>query len=98
MPNVQFLQENEELEKKYLIIVPSYLSKGLEFDAVLLFTLNESFSQEEIDLKLLYVAMTRPMHRLHLFTRDKATLLLDKAHKAYFTVEKENERKSGEYE
>ncbi|MEM5591978.1 hypothetical protein AAHH67_09985 [Niallia circulans] len=42
--------------------------------------------------------MTRPMHRLHLFTRDKATLLLDKAHKAYFTVEKENERKSGEYE
>lgn len=98
VPNVQFLQENEELEKNYLIIVPSYLSKGLEFDAVLLFTLNESFSQEEIDLKLLYVAMTRPMHRLHLFTRDKASLLLDKAHKAYFTVEKENERKSGEYE
>lgn len=90
VPNVQFLQENEELEKNYLIIVPSYLSKGLEFDAVLLFTLNESFTQEEIDLKLLYVAMTRPMHRLHLFTRDKATLLLDKAKEVYFTVEIEN--------
>jgi len=87
VPNVQFLQENEELEKNYLIIVPSYLSKGLEFDAVFLFTLNEVFTQEEIDLKLLYVAMTRPMHRLHLFTREKTALLLDKADESHFTVE-----------
>ena len=87
VPNVQFLQENEELEKNYLIIVPSYLSKGLEFDAVFLFTLNEVFTQEEIDLKLLYVAMTRPMHRLHLFTREKTALLLDKANESHFTVE-----------
>lgn len=78
IPNVQFLQENEGLEKNHLIIVPSYLSKGLEFDAVFLFTVNESFKQEEIDLKLLYVAMTRPMHRLHLFTREISALLLDK--------------------
>lgn len=87
VPNVQFLQENEELEKNYLIIVPSYLSKGLEFDAVFLFTLNEVFTQEEIDLKLLYVAMTRPMHRLQLFTREKTALLLDKANESHFTVE-----------
>ncbi|EOR23795.1 superfamily I DNA helicase [Niallia nealsonii AAU1] len=95
VPNVQFLQENEELEKNYLIIVPSYLSKGLEFDAVFLFTLNEVFTQEEIDLKLLYVAMTRPMHRLHLFTREKTALLLDKANESHFTVEIAKKKKSG---
>ncbi|WP_231512494.1 MULTISPECIES: RNA polymerase recycling motor HelD [unclassified Bacillus (in: firmicutes)] len=87
IPNVQFLRENEELEKNYLIIVPSYLSKGLEFDAVFLFTLSESFTQEEIDLKLLYVAMTRPMHRLHLFTREKSDLLLDKVDEQHYTAE-----------
>ncbi|MFS0658527.1 RNA polymerase recycling motor HelD [Niallia alba] len=95
VPNVQFLRENEELEKNYLIIVPSYLSKGLEFDAVFLFTLNEVFTQEEIDLKLLYVAMTRPMHRLHLFTREKTALLLDKANESHFTVEIAKKKKSG---
>ncbi|WP_400242782.1 RNA polymerase recycling motor HelD [Niallia sp. JL1B1071] len=89
IPNVQFLQENEELEKNYLIIVPSYLSKGLEFDAVFLFTLSECFTREEIDLKLLYVAMTRPMHRLHLFTREKSDLLLDKVDEQHYTVETE---------
>ncbi|WP_312095611.1 RNA polymerase recycling motor HelD [Niallia sp.] len=96
IPNVQFLQENEDLEKNYVIIVPSYLSKGLEFDAVFLFTLNESFTQEEIDLKLLYVAMTRPMHRLHLFTREKGALLLDKVDESHYTLEIEKEELNGE--
>lgn len=91
IPNVQFLQENEDLEKNYVIIVPSYLSKGLEFDAVFLFTLNESFTQEEIDLKLLYVAMTRPMHRLHLFTREKSALLLDRVDESQYTLAKVEE-------
>lgn len=99
VPNVQFLQENEELERNHLIIVPSYLSKGLEFDTVFLFTLNESFTQEEIDLKLLYVAMTRPMHRLHLFTREKSALLLDRVDESQYTLKKvEEEMNGGSYE
>ncbi|MEK5381677.1 RNA polymerase recycling motor HelD [Niallia sp. FSL W8-0635] len=99
VPNVQFLQENEELERNHLIIVPSYLSKGLEFDTVFLFTLNESFTQEEIDLKLLYVAMTRPMHRLHLFTQEKSALLLDRVDKSQYTLKKvEEEMNGGSYE
>jgi DNA helicase II / ATP-dependent DNA helicase PcrA len=95
VPNVQFLQENEDLEKNYVIIIPSYLSKGLEFDAVFLFTLNESFTQEEIDLKLLYVAMTRPMHRLHLFTREKSALLLDRVDESQYTLSKVEEVMNG---
>ncbi|MGP7818446.1 RNA polymerase recycling motor HelD [Niallia sp. 01092] len=73
---IQLLRESEELEKKHIIIVPSYLSKGLEFDAVLIVSLQEVFQMEEIDIKLLYVAMTRPMHMLHMFAKHENDLLL----------------------
>ncbi len=46
------------------VIVPAYLAKGLEFDAVLLCVPDGDFREEELDLKLLYVAMTRALHRL----------------------------------
>ncbi|GKU81565.1 RNA polymerase recycling motor HelD [Niallia sp. NCCP-28] len=73
----QLLRENEELKKDHVIIVPSYLSKGLEFDAVVIFSLDECFHLEEIEIKLLYVAMTRPMHKLDLFAKSQKDLLLD---------------------
>ncbi|MCU9612796.1 UvrD-helicase domain-containing protein [Caldibacillus lycopersici] len=73
---VQLLKENEEIQKGKLVIVPSYLSKGLEFDAVLIATLNEAFTLDEIDIKLLYVSMTRPMHQLSFFAKHKNDLLL----------------------
>jgi len=45
-------------------ILPSYLSKGLEFDSVILI---DSFNKDsEIDLKLLYVSMTRALHKLYI--------------------------------
>ena len=53
-------------EKKYeggLSILPSYLAKGLEFDAVLLADAH-LYENNEMDIKLLYVAMTRAMHCL----------------------------------
>ena len=78
---IQLLEEKEDMKKGSVVILPSYLSKGLEFDAVLIVTLEETYSEEEIDIKLLYVAMTRPMHRLYLYAKSEADLLLDKAKK-----------------
>ena len=47
-----------------ITIIPSYLSKGLEFDAVIII---DTFNKEnKIDLKLLYVAMTRALHKLYI--------------------------------
>lgn len=45
-------------------ILPSYLSKGLEFDAVIL--IDNFDKNNEIDLKLLYVSMTRALHKLYI--------------------------------
>lgn len=44
-------------------VMPAYLTKGLQFDAVILLDV-ERYTDSEWDAKLLYVAMTRPVHRL----------------------------------
>lgn len=53
-----------------LVIIPAYLAKGLEFDAVIVYTLQEVYTKDDLDIMLLYVAMTRPLHRLALFTME----------------------------
>ncbi|OGO78265.1 MAG: DNA helicase [Clostridiales bacterium GWB2_37_7] len=58
-------------EKEYksgFLIVPSYLAKGLEFDAVFVADASaENYSTSELDTKLLYVALTRPLHKLYIY-------------------------------
>lgn len=44
-------------------VLSSYLSKGLEFDSVILYDA-EAYGEDILDGKLLYVAMTRAMHTL----------------------------------
>ncbi len=46
-----------------ITIVPSYLSKGLKFDNVIVADFN-SYDNSKVDIKLLYVALTRAMHTL----------------------------------
>ncbi|SEN80540.1 DNA helicase-2 / ATP-dependent DNA helicase PcrA [Mesobacillus persicus] len=82
----QLLDEMMDMKKGYVSIVPSYLSKGLEFDAVIMVALNEKYTNEELDIKLLYVAMTRPMHRLYLYGRAPSDFLLDEVNENHYQV------------
>lgn len=52
--------------------IPSHLSKGLEFDVVIISDANESIfsSSNQTDMKLLYVSMTRPLHELTIIYSD----------------------------
>jgi DNA helicase-2/ATP-dependent DNA helicase PcrA len=67
-------------EKEYsggVVIAPSYLVKGLEFDIVIIANASKAqFSDEELDVKLLYVAMTRPLHRLYIYSCGEPSLTL----------------------
>lgn len=58
-----------------LTVVPVYLSKGLEFDAVLIPDADES-AYGAADAKLLYVGCTRALHRLKLLYQDRLTSLV----------------------
>lgn len=84
---VQLLQENEEINQEDVVIVHAQLAKGLEFDAVLLCTLDEVFTETEIDVKLLYVAMTRPLHHLSFYGNDAGDFLLGHVADGKFSVE-----------
>lgn len=58
-------------------IVPSYLSKGLEFDAVIITNADTNhYTKSEVDTKLLYVCMTRAMNVLDIYHVEKLTELL----------------------
>lgn len=58
------------------IILPVYLAKGLEFDAVVIYEANNKNYNTEYDKKLLYIACTRALHRLSLFYTGKLTKFL----------------------
>ena len=47
-------------------ILPSYLSKGLEFDSVIIVGKNNFNTNNKLDMKLLYVSMTRALHKLYI--------------------------------
>ena len=58
-------------------VVPSYLSKGLEFDAVIITNADIfNYTKSEVDTKLLYVCITRAMNTLDIYHVDELTELL----------------------
>lgn len=60
-----------------LVVVPSYLVKGLEFDAVFVANASqENYQTNELDIKLLYVALSRPLHYLFVYYSGELTPLL----------------------
>lgn len=54
--------------EKGVMIIPVYLAKGVEFDAVLVYDASPEAYGRDNERKLLYTACTRAMHRLHLYT------------------------------
>ena len=59
-------------------IVPSYLSKGLEFDAVIITNCDDfNYTSSEVDTKLLYVCMTRAMNTLDIYSVEPLCNLLN---------------------
>lgn len=66
--------DNVFVEDK-IMIIPSYLSKGLEFDAVIVSNAS-SEKYDESERKLLYVVLTRALHKLEIYFDKTLTPLL----------------------
>ncbi|WP_219836753.1 3'-5' exonuclease [Paenibacillus sp. R14(2021)] len=69
------VQSKQEAYGGGLTVVPAYLAKGLEFDAVLVADA-DSGSFGSNDAKLLYVACTRALHKLKLLYCGELTTLV----------------------
>lgn len=59
------------------LVIPAYLAKGLEFDVVLLYNVGGEHYVSEGERLLLYTAMTRALHTLHLYYCGPLSPLLE---------------------
>lgn len=63
-----------------VVVVAVHLAKGMEFEAGLVAQVdNATYSETEFDGRLLYVALTRALHVLHLFWVGQVATHLEKA-------------------
>ncbi|SDD39938.1 HelD family protein [Sporomusa acidovorans] len=84
-PNL-VIEENDKFHHG-VVVIPSYLAKGLEFDAVLVFNANAQNYYQKSDRHILYTICTRALHRLHLFYTDNPSPFLEQVCKnLYETV------------
>jgi len=76
--DVQLIKSESITDLQGVFIIPVYMSKGLEFDAVLICDADAETYYSQDDKKLLYIACTRALHRLNLFCMGEASPLLNK--------------------
>jgi len=76
--DVQLIKSESTTDLQGVFIIPVYMSKGLEFDAVLICDADAETYYSQDDKKLLYIACTRALHRLNLFCMGEASPLLNK--------------------
>lgn len=74
----QRIKGKEKEAKGDNIIIPSYLTKGLEFDCSIIYNPSEvSYNEDSIlDQRLLYVSLTRALHTEYIIDLDGVTSLI----------------------
>ncbi|WNF24844.1 UvrD-helicase domain-containing protein [Mesobacillus jeotgali] len=76
--SIQLVTNSIQTVNKDVIIIPSFLTKGLEFDAVIIPNASKrNYDENELDAKLLFVSMTRAQHYVKLFYHQELTTLLN---------------------
>lgn len=63
-PSLRLITKQTPTFEKGTMVIPAYLAKGVEFDAVLIYDASSKTYHRESERKLFYTACTRAMHRL----------------------------------
>ncbi|MGL4344430.1 MAG: RNA polymerase recycling motor HelD [Cellulosilyticaceae bacterium] len=74
---VQWIQGEEDIYEGSVVVMTGALSKGLEFDAVMIYDVTAKLKDyTPRDIKLLYVMITRALHKLHMYAVGEVSPLL----------------------
>ncbi|KRE54246.1 RNA polymerase recycling motor HelD [Paenibacillus sp. Soil522] len=76
LPELRLIEKETVTFEKGAIVIPSYLAKGVEFDAVIISNASNEFYGRASERKLFYTACTRAMHELHLFHTHELTAFI----------------------
>ncbi|MQS44630.1 RNA polymerase recycling motor HelD [Companilactobacillus mishanensis] len=85
VPATLIKSENQRLAAG-TIVLPSYLAKGLEFDAVIVWDASKDKFDED-EQQLIYTITSRAMHKLTITAIGELSQLLQRIPEKYYTVE-----------
>lgn len=74
--NVEAIIKDDDEYVNGVLVIPSYLSKGLEFDIVVIYDASEERYNSEDERLLLYTCCTRALHVLNIYYLGEITPLL----------------------
>lgn len=74
--DIKLLRKGSMEYEQGVVVVPSYLAKGIEFDAVIIYDASEHAYENESLRRIFYTACTRAMHDLQLYSVGEPTPLL----------------------
>ncbi|MFG6496407.1 RNA polymerase recycling motor HelD [Fictibacillus sp. UD] len=80
--DVRLMIDEDAAFQRGVIVIPSYLAKGIEFDAVAIF--DASGYQNERERKLFYTVCTRAMHELTVFYSGKPCPFIEEASESLY--------------
>ncbi|OON98909.1 MAG: hypothetical protein ATN35_02910 [Epulopiscium sp. Nele67-Bin004] len=69
----QYVLQDDVPLKHQVTVMPSYMSKGLEYDAVIVYDANDKNYVSQFDKQLLYVSCSRALHRLSVLYKGVCT-------------------------
>ena len=75
--DISLLDFHSDLFREGIVITSVHMSKGLEFDQVIVPDASHHLYKTQLERSLLYIACTRAMHKLDLVCRGKASAFLD---------------------
>lgn len=62
------MKSNSAEYEQGIVVIPAYLAKGIEFDAVIIYNASKDVYSDESVRRLFYTACTRAMHELQLYS------------------------------
>ncbi|XID91494.1 RNA polymerase recycling motor HelD [Paenibacillaceae bacterium WGS1546] len=86
-PSLRLITKKTPTFEKGTMVIPAYLAKGVEFDAVLIYDASSRTYHRESERKLFYTACTRAMHRLLLFATGEWTPFIQTTEPSLYEVQ-----------
>ncbi|MBN2878122.1 MAG: UvrD-helicase domain-containing protein [Clostridia bacterium] len=79
IPDIAYLDDKDTVYQGGIMVMPAYLCKGLEFDCVIIANCeSDNFKDDFLHSRLLYVCLTRPIHKLSIYYSHIPTELINR--------------------